>query len=124
MLFRSDQLLVNFTRGPDLNLKLAEVGLLSQELRLTGAGEVKYAAGQPWLRQELALRLQLSAQGQTGRLLSRAGLLGEKVDQLGFSPFVTPINLEGPFGEPAANDLGATLLKAANNSLYDNLRGK
>ena len=119
-----DQLLVNFTRGPDLNLKLAEVGLLSQELRLTGAGEVKYAAGQPWLRQELALRLQLSAQGQTGRLLSRAGLLGEKVDQLGFSPFVTPINLEGPFGEPAANDLGATLLKAANNSLYDNLRGK
>lgn len=122
--FKFDQLVVNVTRGPDLNLKLVEFSVLSTELRLTGSGEVRHAAGVPVVNQELTLRLQLSAQGQTGKLLGRAGLLVEKVDPMGFSPFLVPFTLEGTLGDPVANELAATLLKAANGSLLDNLRGK
>jgi hypothetical protein len=122
--FKFDQLVIDISRGPDLNFKLTEFSLLSQELRLTGAGEIQYAAGQPWPRQDFSLRLQLLAQGQAGRLLARAGLLGQRVDPLGFSAFVTPITLEGPLGDPAASDLAATLLRAANNSLRENLLGR
>jgi hypothetical protein len=119
-----DQMVVEVTRGPDLDLKLSEFSLFSPELRLTGSGVVRHGAGVPWSGQELSLRLQLLAQGQTGRLLGRAGLLVDKVDPMGFSPFLVPFTLEGTLGEPAANELAAALLKAANGSLLDNLRGK
>lgn len=122
--FKFDQMVLHLARGPELNLKLDEFSLISQELRLTGAGEVRHAEGLPWLRQALSLKLQLLAQGQTGRLLGRAGLLGEKVDALGFSQFLVPFTLEGTLGEPSANDLATALLKAANGSFIDNLRGK
>ena len=122
--FPFHQLVANVSRGPDLNLKLEEFSLLSPELRLTGSGEVRHAEGVPWVSEDLTLRLQLLAQGQTGKLLSRAGLLVEKTDPLGFSPFLVPFTLEGTLGEPVANELAAALRKAANGSLLDNLRGR
>jgi len=123
-----DQINVTATRGPDLNIHLTDFSLIAPEERLTGTGEISYAAGVPVVGQPVSLDLQLSAQGQTATLAGAVGLLRDEKDNLGYTRFVQPIHLGGTLAAIDAGQFRDVLVQAAlrkaAGSLLDKLLGK
>ncbi|MEO7598143.1 MAG: hypothetical protein ABIV50_04380 [Opitutus sp.] len=121
-----DQLNVTASRGTDLNMVLKDFTLISPEVRLTGAGGIKYSEGLSVLAQPLALQLSLGARGQLADLLKRAGLLDTKQDALGYAAFSVPIKVGGTLAKTDTSELRKALLNSAleKTGLLDSILGK
>ena len=119
-----DQLSLTVTRDPQLNLRLQDFSLISPEVRLGGAGEIRAVAGTELAKQPLDLRLQLGARGHLADLMNRASLLDGKKDDLGYTGFTVPVHVGGTLSNPDTGELKAALVKAAAGSLLNSLLGK
>ena len=119
-----DQLSLAVTRDPQLNLRLQDFSLISPQVRLGGAGEIRALAGIDLAKQPLDLRLQLGARGHLADLMNRASLLDGKKDDLGYVGFVAPVHVGGTLSSPDNTELATILLKAAAGSLLNSLLGK
>jgi hypothetical protein len=119
-----DQLSLAVTRDPQLNLRLQDFSLISPQVRLGGAGDIRALAGTDLAKQPLDLRLQLGARGHLADLMNRASLLDGKKDDLGYEGFATPLHVGGTLSSPDTNELKAALIKAAAGSLLNSLLGK
>lgn len=119
-----DQLNVAIRRDSDLNILLQDFTLISPTKRIVGTGQIRYAEGTPLLGQSLDLRLQLGARGKTADLMNRASLLNGQTDNLGYVGFLAPIHLGGTLENPDTTEFRTALLKAAGNSLLNNLLGR
>ncbi|MBL9200260.1 MAG: hypothetical protein JNL39_07120 [Opitutaceae bacterium] len=100
-----DQLSMQLTRDAAGATTLRNLALIAPELRLTGAGTSTPAAGPGLLDDELAMEFRLRARGRQAELLKYLGLLGPKVDRLGYAECTEPFRVGGTVGQPDASEL-------------------
>ena len=121
-----DQLSLAMTRGPDLNLILKSISLISPDVRLAGSGQVTHDDAKPLSEEALSLTFTLSARGRSGDLLRKVGALDAKADDLGYTPCTIPFVVGGTVGQPDTADLQVALAKAAieKSDILDRLLGR
>lgn len=100
-----DQLSVQVARDPARVTTLRDFALIAPELRLTGMGTATPTAGAGVLADELAMEYQLRARGRQAELLKYLGLLGPKVDPLGYAECTVPFHVGGTVGDPDTAEL-------------------
>ncbi|MDD3179583.1 MAG: AsmA-like C-terminal region-containing protein [Opitutaceae bacterium] len=98
--FAYDQLSVKLSRDESLNLKLENVSLISQEVRLAGSGRLTYAKGVPLLQQKLNVDLVLTGRGKIEQILGKLGALDGTRDDLGYARMKFPVTITGTPGKP------------------------
>jgi len=95
-----DQFTVSLVRDPALNLKLENLTLVAQQIRLFGAGQVTYAAGQPLLEQNLSAKLSLRARDKVAEILGRLKVLEGNLDELGYGKCREELSFGGTLAKP------------------------
>jgi hypothetical protein len=118
-----DAVKITAFKGFDGVIRLAEVEMVSPEARLSGTGRIGAAKGLKLADQTLSLDLQLDAQGKTAELLSKAGLMTDRKDELGYSVAAPTIHLGGTLAHVDAAQWNAILVKAATLKPEDAKKG-
>jgi hypothetical protein len=108
-----DDLTVTAMLGADRTIHLTNLAITAPEERVTGSGEINYVEGLPLRQRPLSLDLVLSVRGDTGNLLSNAGLLSETKDDLGYKALVQPLHFGGTLAHLDASQWHELLVKAA-----------
>jgi hypothetical protein len=98
--FTYDQLNLKLVRDETLSVELADISLVSPEIRLTGQGTVSHVAGKPLLEQPLTVSLAFSGRGRIEQLLGKLHLLDGARDELGYARTQTPILIGGSLAKP------------------------
>jgi hypothetical protein len=121
-----DQLNLAVTRDASLNFQIRDFSLIAPEIRLSGNGLIRFAAGVPVPDQALELQLRLGARGQLGDLMRRAGLLEAAQDNLGYAAFAVPLKLGGTLARTDTSEIRDALLNSAleRSGLLDSLFGR
>jgi hypothetical protein len=130
--FHYDQMNLQLTRDPSLDVRLTDFSVISQGLRIVGTGKLTYEKGQPILEQSLAMQIQLGARDEFATLFGAIRKLSSDTDELGYTKVSRPIKITGTPTHPDASDLyfflGEGLLQRKleryiPNIKLDNLRG-
>jgi hypothetical protein len=100
-------------QGTDGVIHLVKMEMVSPEVRLQGTGRIDGKNGIPLADQALSVDLRLGAQGKTAELLSKAGLLSARKDELGYSILAQAIHLGGTLAHVDAGQWNDLLVKAA-----------
>jgi hypothetical protein len=100
-------------QGTDGVIHLVKMEMVSPEVRLQGTGRIGGKSGIPLADQTLSVDLNLGAQGKTAELLSKAGLLSARKDELGYSILGQTIHLGGTLSHVDAGQWNDLLVKAA-----------
>ena len=108
-----DQLSLKITRDESLDVKLQDVVLVSQEVRLLGQGQVTYVAGKPLLQQPLTASFALAARGKTGDILDKLHLLDGTNDELGYAKAREAVTIGGSLSRPDPTPFFVRLATAA-----------
>ncbi len=108
-----DSVKITAFKASDGVIRIAEIDMVSPEVRLRGTGQIAAAKGIALADQAIALDLQLGAQGKTEELLKKAGLLTGRKDELGYSAFGQNVHLGGTLAQIDASQWNALLIKAA-----------
>lgn len=108
-----DQLSLQLGRDAEMNLKLQDFTLISPEVRLSGAGEIRGQQEASCLGRPLVLALQMSVRGQLAELLGRAKLLNGEKDNLGYARVARSLEIKGTLQRPDAQALVTLLLESA-----------
>lgn len=98
--FNYDLLSVRLVRDERLNMTLQDISLVSQEIRLTGHGDITYVADKPLLRQPLNITLAFAARGKIEQILGKLRLLDGSKDELGYSRTKEAVTLGGTLEKP------------------------
>lgn len=115
-----DLLSVKLSRDELLNMNLEEIGLVAQEVRLTGRGDVTYVSGKTLLEQPLTASLNLAARGKVEELLNKARLLDGTKDELGYARAKETVTLGGTLGKPDPTAFFTRIAAAKISDLLDN----
>lgn len=108
-----DQLSLSTERDPKLNLVLKDFSLIAPDVRLGGAGLIRYVPGKSLLDQALDLQISLGARGRLGELLSQVKMLKAEKDSLGYIALNAPIKISGTLARTDTSDLKTKLINAA-----------
>jgi hypothetical protein len=95
-----DQLSVKLTRDAALNLRLEDISLVSQEVRLIGQGMVTYEENKPLLDSPLTASLSLASRGKVEELLGKLSWTTGSKDELGFTKTKETLTLTGTLSRP------------------------
>lgn len=93
-----DQITVDAVREPGGTIRLEGLEITAKEEHIRGSGAVSFVKGTPLFQEPLSLDLVFGARGRVADLLSKAGLLSSKKDDLGYSELNQPIRLGGSLG--------------------------
>jgi hypothetical protein len=115
--FPYDQINVQCTRGQSLDVQLKNFSVISQQLRLTGTGEITYEKGKPVLEQSLAMQMQIGVRGDIETLMATIGKTSDQTDELGYTKVDRPIKIGGTPANPDTSDLYAFLKEAGASAL-------
>ncbi len=99
-----DQLNLELTRDAQLTARLENFSLISPELRLTGAGQVRRSSSASLLEDPLAMEFTLKARGRQGELLRFLGAIETETDDLGYAACTVPVTISGTLGSPDASE--------------------
>jgi hypothetical protein len=108
-----DSVKITAFKGSDGVIRVAELEMVSPEVRLRGTGQIAGAKGLALADEALSLDLQLGAQGKTAELLSKSGLLSARKDELGYSIFAQSIHFGGTLAHIDGSQWNDMLVKAA-----------
>ena len=108
-----DKMNITAVRGSDAAIRIAAIDMVSPEVRLSGTGRIAGAKGLSLADQQLGLDLQLGAQGKTAELLSKAGLLSPRKDDLGYTLLGQSLHFGGTAAHVDAGQWTDLLVKAA-----------
>ena len=108
-----DKVSITAVRGADGAILLAGIEMISPEVRLLGTGRIACKKGLSLPGQALSVDLQLSAQGKTAELLSKAGLLSPRRDELGYAVLSQALHFGGTVAHIDAGQWTDLLVKAA-----------
>lgn len=101
-----DQLTVDLVRGPENDLVITDLSLISPTIRLLGSGRIRHEAGLALWHQPLALQLQLGARDKLAENLRTLKLTGDRADNLGYTPLLENFQIDG-----SLSALGTTMLR-------------
>jgi hypothetical protein len=119
-----DQLTISAVRDESRDLRVQEFSLISPMLRITGTGSIAHREGVPFLEQPLELRLQLSTRDRLGEWFGKAGLSGDRQDNLGYQMMARELRLGGSLSAPDTSDLKASLVRFALSKTTDDFLRK
>jgi hypothetical protein len=108
-----DRVSITAVRGSDGAIRLSAMEMVSPEVRLSGTGTIAGARGLSLADRPLGADLQLGAQGKTAELLSKAGLLSPRKDELGYTLLDQPLHFGGTLAHIDAGQWSDLLVKAA-----------
>jgi len=108
-----DQITVEALRGSDGAIRLSSIEMTAPEEHLKGVGQIAYVKGLPLLRQALTLDLQLSTRGKAAELMTTAGLLSAKKDELGYTALSQRLHFGGTLEEIDGSQWNEMLVRAA-----------
>lgn len=101
-----DQLTVDLELGPDSDLVIHDLSLISPTIRLLGNGRIRHEPGVALWSQPLALQLQLGARDRLADNLRTLKLTGDRPDNLGYTPLLDNLQIDGTL-----LSVGTTMLK-------------
>jgi hypothetical protein len=101
-----DQLTVDLESGPGNDLVIHDLSLISPTIRLLGNGRIQHQPGVALWSQPLSLQLQLGAREKLAENLRTLKLTGEIADNLGYTPLLENLQIDG-----SLSSLGATMLR-------------
>lgn len=108
-----DQLNLEASYRPGQEIVVKNFGLLSPDMRISGAGSLGNNPALSLLKQALAMNLQMAVRGEQADDLRILGLLKREADTLGYTPLVKDFAVDGTI-----TSLGAgTLVKPIISSL-------
>jgi len=103
--FPYDQINIQVSRDPALNVQLKDFSVISQELRITGTGTLTYEKAKPVLDQQLALQIQIGVRDNFETLFNVIRKVSADKDDLGYSKVSRPIKIGGTPTNPDTSDL-------------------
>ncbi len=103
--FHYDQINMQLTRDPSLDVQLKDFSVISQSLRIVGTGTITYEKGRPILEQPLAMQIQMGARDDFATLFDAIRKLSSDTDELGYTKVSRPIKITGTPTNPDTNDL-------------------
>jgi hypothetical protein len=117
-----DQLTMKVERGEDLNLKVSTLEIISPVMRMTGTGGLSKAPGadDSVQNQPMKFTFQLAAKDQLALVLGKAGVLGQNLDEKGYTLMKQSFTIGGTPAKPDSSQLwkflGAAAVQAAAGS--------
>lgn len=108
-----DEFKLNIERGNDLNIHLNALEFTSSVVRITGKGQINYAAGTPIQDQQMAVEVSMGAKGAIGGLLRTARVLGNETDAKGYALVRQPFTVRGTPIKPDSSELWTLIATAA-----------
>jgi hypothetical protein len=90
-----DQLNINAAWRPGQDISVTDFGLISPDLRLTGAGSLGNAKNVRFARQLINLDLNMAVRGDLAADLRALNRLKPEADALGYTPFVEAFKVDG-----------------------------
>jgi hypothetical protein len=103
--FHYDQINLQLTRDPSLDVQLKDFSVISQGLRIVGIGTLTYEKDQPILEQSLAMQIQMGARDEFATLFNAIRKLSSETDELGYTKVSRPIKITGTPTHPDTTDL-------------------
>ncbi|HEV8073389.1 MAG TPA: hypothetical protein VGP21_04585 [Opitutaceae bacterium] len=103
--FHYDQINLQLTRDPSLDIQLKDFSVISQGLRIVGTGTLTYEKDKPILDQSLAMQIQMGARDEFATLFDAIRKLSSETDELGYTKVSRPIKITGTPTNPDTNDL-------------------
>jgi hypothetical protein len=119
-----DRISVTATRGHDRTLHLVAIEMVAPEVRLSGSGQITFAAGVPLTARPLSVDLKLGARGGIADLMARGGLLSAQKDESGYAGFVRPFHFGGSLAQLDVSDWRDLLVEAATRAPAGGTDGK
>lgn len=110
--FPFDQLDLKLVRDESLNVQLQDIALLSQEIRMTGQGQITHQPGKRLLEQPLTVSLNFASRGRIEQLLGRLHVLDGSRDELDYARVKEPVLIGGTLAKPDPVSYYAGLLTA------------
>jgi hypothetical protein len=111
-----DQIAVTAVRGPDGTIHLVDISMTAPDEHLTGSGQIACLGGLSLSAQPLSLDLQFGARGRVAKLLTTAGLLTSKKDDLVYTMLNQSIHFGGTADHIDSSQWHDLLLKAATQT--------
>jgi hypothetical protein len=111
-----DECKLTAVREADRTIRLIDIAMTAGDERVTGSGQITYVKGLSLRAQPLSVDLQFGARGQIAKLLSAAGLLSAKKDDLGYTLLNQPIVLGGTLEHIDKSRWHDLLVKAATRN--------
>jgi hypothetical protein len=108
-----DQITVDAVRGSDGTIRLASIEATARDEHVKGTGTIRYERGTPLFREPLSVDLEFGARGRAADLLSKAGLLSPRTDELGYSLLGEDVHLGGTLERIDTDPWHELLVKAA-----------
>ena len=109
--FHYDQINLQLTRDPSLDVKLKDFSVISQGLRIVGTGTLTYEKDKPLLEQSLAMQIQMGARDEFATLFDAIRKLSSETDELGYTKVSRPIKITGTPAHPDTSDLYVFLME-------------
>jgi hypothetical protein len=107
-----DQLTVDLERGAGNDLVIRDLSLISPTIRLLGYGRIRHQPGVALWSQPLALQLQLGAREKLADNLRTLKLTGESTDNLGYTPLLDHLQIDGSLSSVGTAMLRDRLIQA------------
>ena len=107
-----DQLNVELTHPAGQDTKIADISLISPEIRFFGNGTVDTTSNADWFSRPVHLQVAVAVRGQQAEDMKKIGLVGPDKDTLGYVPLLDKFPIEGSASSLATDALGKLLNRA------------
>jgi|GEM_PF-2649338 len=107
-----DQLNLELTHPAGQDTKIADISLISPEIRFSGSGTVDTTTTADWFARPVHLQVAVAVRGQQAENLKKIGLVGPDKDTLGYVPLLDKFPIEGSASSLATDALGKLLNRA------------
>jgi hypothetical protein len=107
-----DQLNVELTHPAGQDTKIADISLISPEIRFVGNGTVDTTSDADWFSRPVHLQVAVAVRGQQAEDMKKIGLVGPDKDTLGYVPLLDKFPIEGSASSLATDALGKLLNRA------------
>ncbi len=107
-----DQINLDASYRPGQDVTIKNFGLLSPDMRISGAGSLGSNPALSLFRQALAMNLQMAVRGEQAEDLRALGLLKKEADTLGYTPLVKDFTVEGTLASLGASTLVTPIINA------------
>jgi hypothetical protein len=107
-----DQLNVELTHPAGQDTKIADISLISPEIRFVGNGTVDTTSTADWFARPVHLQVAVAVRGQQAEDMKKIGLVGADKDTLGYVPLLDKFPVEGSASSLATEALGKLLNRA------------
>ncbi len=109
---RYDQMNIEATRGPDLDIHFTEISLIAPEVRISGSGTVTHVPAVPVGSQPFGADLELGVRGKLAALLGLVDMLKDEQDELGYFRLYQPVHLGGTLADIDQSQWREMLIRA------------